>query len=80
VTVGGAGRRKVGAMKLIQVAAECASGTCPTVWATEEGDLVVQGYEIIDMPIDGGLPRGEAAVRVPRNLVLRAARELMSDR
>lgn len=66
-------------MKLDRVAGVCASGGCPTVYATEEGDLVIQGYAIVGPSIDGGLPPGEAVVRIPRELMLQAARKLASD-
>jgi hypothetical protein len=47
----------------------CGSGHCPTVYAAEDGDLVVQGYEIIEPQIVGGLPHGERAVKIPRQLL-----------
>ncbi|MFF4754790.1 hypothetical protein ACWD5R_17200 [Streptomyces sp. NPDC002514] len=46
---------------------DCKNGTCPTLWGTDDGNYVVQGYVITDpermAQLD--LPEGEAAVMVP---------------
>jgi hypothetical protein len=63
-------------MKLVRVAGSCTSSTCPTVYATEDGDVVVQGFVVPDPAIEGGLPQGEATVRVPRQLLIDAAAQL----
>jgi hypothetical protein len=64
-------------MVLRQVAGTCDDiETCPKVFDAGE-DVVVQGYDL-----DGEtrrqlhLPAGEAAVRLPRQLILDAARRL----
>lgn len=46
----------------------CAGGRCPTVYATDRGTLVVQGYVVSD---ETGLelPDGEAIVEIPRSLL-----------
>lgn len=44
---------------------ECRNGNCPTAWLTERGTVLVQGYAVT-----------ERIVRVPRDLIERAAREL----
>ncbi|MEY9946217.1 hypothetical protein [Kitasatospora sp. GAS1066B] len=45
----------------------CNDGTCPTLWGTEEGKYVVQGYVITDPArlAELNLPAGESAVEVP---------------
>lgn len=52
-------------MTLLAGTMECRNGNCPTVWLTEYGTVIVQGYAVT--------PR---IVRVPRDLIERAAREL----
>lgn len=47
---------------------DCKNGTCPTLWATEDGaGFVVQGYVVTDpeqlAQLD--LPEGETAVSIP---------------
>ena len=45
----------------------CKNGTCPTLWGTQEGKYVVQGYVITDPErlAELNLPAGESAVEVP---------------
>ncbi len=63
-------------MKLIPLAGTaCSSKACPTVFVAEGDDLVVQGYVVPDQR-DGSIPAGEARVRIPRHLLLEAARKL----
>ena len=52
-------------MTLLAGTRECRNGNCPTAWLTEHGTVIVQGY-VMDSRI----------VRVPRDLIERAAREL----
>jgi hypothetical protein len=58
-------------MKLIRVAAGCQAGTCPTVYETDRGTYVVQGYVVTDEKAlaELGLPAGESAVEVPAELL-----------
>lgn len=44
---------------------ECRNGNCPTTWLSERGTVLVQGYAVTGR-----------IVRVPRDLLERAAREL----
>jgi hypothetical protein len=67
-------------MELVRVAGSCASQACPTVYSTENGDVVVQGLIVPDPAIEGGLPHGEATVRVPRQLLIDAAARLEAGR
>lgn len=52
-------------MTLLAGTRDCRNGNCPTAWLTEHGTVIVQGYVVS--------PR---LVRVPRDLIERAAREL----
>jgi hypothetical protein len=61
-------------MELVPLAVTaCAATNCPTVFSAADGSLVVQGYVV---PAQAGVPEGEARVRIPRELLLEAAREL----
>ncbi|MDT3441803.1 MULTISPECIES: hypothetical protein [Pseudofrankia] len=61
-------------MELVPLAATaCAAANCPTVFSAADGSLVVQGYVV---PAQADVPAGEARVRIPRELLLQAAREL----
>lgn len=63
-------------MQLVPVAQTCRAGSCPTIFKTEAGDVVVQGYVVSELPADAVLPDGEALVRIPRELVVEAALKL----
>jgi hypothetical protein len=50
----------------------CNGGTCPTLYETESGDFLVQGFIVEDlstMDEIGTVPQGESVVRVPRELL-----------
>lgn len=49
----------------------CGGGTCPTVYETENGTIVVQGYVVNASDFDLELPPGETAVELPRSLLER---------
>lgn len=58
-------------MRLTRIAGECPDKrTCPTVYATDRGTVVVQGYAITDAEAiaDLALPPGENAVEIPASL------------
>lgn len=62
-------------MKLTLVAGGChEGGTCPAVLDTEGDDVLVQGLRIFDHGLD--IPPGEDIVRLPRQLILDAARRI----
>ena len=63
-------------MELVRVVGMCTSGACPTVYRLEDGDYAVQGDAIVDPPLEGGLPPGEAMVRLPKALMARMMVEL----
>jgi len=59
-------------VELTLVAGECPDGvTCPAVYLTDHGTLVIQGIRVVDQQtLDGlRLGPGEAAVEVPADLL-----------
>ncbi len=58
------------------VGTACRGSGCPTVYTTESTDLVVQGYVVPDQRGAGEVPEGETLVRIPRQLLVDAMREL----
>jgi hypothetical protein len=63
--------RRSADMKLSAIAGNCKNGTCPTVYETDRGTYVVQGYVVTDAEALAalGLPAGESAVEIPRDLL-----------
>lgn len=63
-------------MKLTQIAGECSNRrTCPTVYTTDRGTLVVQGYTLSTEDLaEINIPDGESAVEIPLSLLQEAAR------
>lgn len=60
-------------MKVRRIAGTCHDGLCPTVYVSDSGSVVVQGYTVSQA--DGlTLGEGESAVEIPADL-LRAALE-----
>ena len=59
-------------MRLTRLAGGCEGGTCPTVYRTDRGTLVVQGTVVADpealLSVD--LPAHETLVEVPADLLL----------
>lgn len=47
----------------------CSGGHCPTVFALDETNYVIQGYRAEDLFAQGFLPEGENAIIVPRALI-----------
>jgi hypothetical protein len=48
------------------------NGTCPTLFATDRGTLLVQGYVVADpeaLNDVGAIPEGEAIVEIPAALL-----------
>jgi hypothetical protein len=54
-------------MKLRRLSGGCFDGTCPTVYETDRGTIVVQGWTVKDT--DVAPPEGEALVEIPRELL-----------
>ncbi|MFW5415571.1 hypothetical protein J0910_02805 [Nocardiopsis sp. CNT-189] len=63
-------------MALTRIAGDCDDGrTCPTVYASDRGTLVVQGCALGAADLaEITLPDGELAVEIPVSLLLEAAR------
>lgn len=63
-------------MKLTRIAGDCGEGrTCPTVYVSDQGTVVVQGYNLTEADLRKiSLPDGESAVEIPLSLLLEAAR------
>lgn len=63
-------------MPLVRLAGTCSNGiNCPTVYAGDDGIVIVQGYDA-DSALELELPAGEAAVSIPREVLLAAAAAL----
>jgi hypothetical protein len=58
-------------MKLTRIGDGCIDGTCPTVYATDRGTIVVQGNLVTDA--DVALGEGEALVEIPVELLAQVA-------
>lgn len=63
------------ALGLELVAKLCGGGHCPTVYRTNRGTLVVQGYAVTAGAAGVELPPGELLVEIPADLLRQAARE-----
>ncbi|MBB2940308.1 hypothetical protein FB565_000012 [Actinoplanes lutulentus] len=59
------------------VASLCGSGTCPTVYRTDDDTdhVLVQGYAATGVAV----PKGELLVKIPRELLLEAARRIQEQ-
>ena len=61
-------------MKLTFEGTTSHSGTCPTLYSTDRGTFVVQGYKVTDPEAlaalrERGLPEHETAVEIPAALL-----------
>ncbi|MEU4237358.1 hypothetical protein [Actinoplanes sp. NPDC026619] len=68
----GASDTVVPAPKLTLVTTLCGGGSCPTVYRTDRGTLVVQGYTVTANDVDVDLPAGEQLVEIPAELLAAA--------
>jgi hypothetical protein len=55
--------------RLTFVAGRCAGGDCPTVYQTDRGTLVIQGYAFNAAAGGVSLPAGEQMVEIPVELL-----------
>lgn len=62
------------APKLTLVTSLCGAGSCPTVYRTDRGTLVVQGYTVTPESANIDLPAGEQLVEIPADLLAAAMR------
>ena len=58
------------------VANICANGSCPTVYQSSSGTLVVQGFAVSAQSAGIDVPEGEMLVEIPLDLLTEAFREL----
>jgi hypothetical protein len=63
----------VAAMALEAIASSCTTGTCPTVYRSDRGTVVVQGYAISAETAGVDVPDGELLVEIPVELLRTAA-------
>jgi hypothetical protein len=54
----------------------CATTSCPTVYQSGNGTLVVQGYVVTAEQAGLDLPAGESLVQIPTELLAEALRNL----
>jgi hypothetical protein len=52
----------------------CGGGSCPTVYRTNRGTLVVQGYAVDPEQAGIDVPDGERLIEIPADLFQEAAR------
>jgi hypothetical protein len=65
------------AMQLRFLGKETEGGNSPTLWETDEGEYVIQGFTLGVEALGqvGDVPAGEAVVRVPRELMRHLPKE-----
>ncbi|WP_433296462.1 hypothetical protein ACQP2F_38460 [Actinoplanes sp. CA-030573] len=51
------------------IATVCGGGSCPTVYRTDRGTLVIQGYPVSAQAVGVDLPDGEVLVEIPEELL-----------
>jgi hypothetical protein len=62
--------------QLRPVANVCTAGSCPTVYVSDTGTVVVQGYAISAQDAGVDVPDGEVLVKIPFDLLVEAVRNL----
>jgi hypothetical protein len=63
-------------LAVVALTSICADAACPTVYVTNRGSLVVQGYPVSASEAGIDLPPSELLVEIPRDLLEAAARAL----
>jgi hypothetical protein len=58
-------------MRLTYLGKETQGGNSPTLWETDDGHYVIQGFMLDPEALSqiGDIPDGEAVIRVPRQLM-----------
>ena len=51
------------------VASSCSVGSCPTIYQTNRGTLIIQGYAVSASDAGVDLPAGELLVEIPMDLM-----------
>jgi hypothetical protein len=65
-------------MQLNSLVTVCGSGGCPTVYTTDGGEVIVQGY-LPESQLSREAPMGEGRVIIPLDLLREAARRLLAS-
>jgi len=60
-------------VKLELLTSYCESSSCPTIYRTDRGTLVVQGYVLSAQRAGVEVPEGESLVEIPAELLAAAA-------
>ncbi|MEV4623536.1 hypothetical protein AB0J74_33115 [Asanoa sp. NPDC049573] len=63
-----------GDLRLQTIAALCSTGSCPTIYRSDRGTVVVQGYAVTAERAGMVLPEGELLVEIPAELLANVAR------
>jgi hypothetical protein len=64
-------------MRLTHLGTESGDNGCPSLYATDRGTYVIQGWRVLDAEALGqmDIPDHETAIEVPRTLLSHAPRE-----
>jgi hypothetical protein len=54
----------------------CGTSSCPTIYRTSRGTLVVQGYQVSATQAGVDVPDGELLVEIPADLLAEAVRAM----
>jgi len=69
---------KADGLALTLVTSLCGTGSCPTVYQSNRGTMVVQGYPVSASAAGVAVPAGEFLVEIPEDVLLEAARRYAS--
>jgi hypothetical protein len=61
-------------IRLELLSSQCGNSSCPTIYRTDRGTLVVQGYAVAPEQAGVSLPEGELLVEIPTDLLAAALR------
>jgi len=61
-------------LTLEHVTTLCGAGTCPAVYRSNRGTLIIQGYAVDGVQAGVDVPAGELLVEIPADLLEQAAR------
>lgn len=58
------------------IASLCGTGTCPTIYESDRGTLIVQGYPVDAARAGVNVPAGELLVEIPAELLASLSRQI----